>query len=100
MPPIIADGSQWGALFLARAGEGLDADRQFISEFPFTILDQKSQAGLTRIWAWGTSQQVFDWTADSELQKQLPGLFFNIPVGEEITLLRIKQWAPLEEVAS
>lgn len=100
MQALIANGSQWGALFLARVGAGLDEDRQFIADFPFTIVDEESRAGLTRIWGHGTALQVFEWTGDSELQKRLQGLFFNFPVGEEITLLRIKQWAPFEEVAS
>ena len=94
-----SDGNTWGGRITARTGEDLTTDLQTITDEGFTVLGQDARAGETTVWVYGTASVVGTWITDTDLKLALPGLFFPIPKGEEVTLARVKQWTAFKNYA-
>lgn len=94
----IADCDTFGGLFLAQTGEGRDRDREIILGLGFTILLEEPRAGEVKMWVHGPVSSVDTVLADYELKVSLPGLFFPLPEGEEITMHLLYSWAPRENL--
>jgi hypothetical protein len=95
---VVADGDTFGGLFKAQTGQGLDRDRDTITGLGFTIIREDPRAGETKVWVYGPVASVELVINDYLLKVQLPGYFFPLPVGEEITEHLIVSWAPREDL--
>ncbi len=94
----VADKDTWGAKFEAADGDRLVIDRQLIVDLGFTIVAEDLLAGRTKIFAWGPGSSVNAYRLDTLNLCTLPGLFFLINPGDEITESLIRAWVPRSEI--
>jgi len=85
----------FGGLFQAapKTTFQFDTDRETIIGLGFTIIDEESRSGQTEVFVTGPSSAVDLATNDFNLKCQLPGWFFLIPEGTDITVSVLKRWA-------
>lgn len=88
----------FGGLFKARDGAGRDADRATIESLGFTIVAEDALAGETKIWVYGPGSSVDLVVNDFDLKAGLPGFFFLLPVGVELTESLIRSWTERENL--
>ena len=89
--PLVQENT-YGGLFKARTGRGLDLDRDIITGLGFTILAEEPRAGETHVFVHCGIDTLNAIVADYDLKISLPGWFFPLPVGEELTLTLVKDW--------
>jgi PKD repeat protein len=88
----------WGALFHARAQpQGLAVARQEILDRGFTILDERSFSGFTQICGYGNTASMMDVVNDPNFKFRVHSFFFELPVGEDLTLSLIQNWTDHDE---
>lgn len=95
----VSDGNTWGGRIIIRPEPDTTADRTTITGLGFTILGEDARAGETILWVSGTSAQVGVYISDFDQKFALPGHFFPIPKGEEVDLVRVKQWTSYKQIA-
>jgi hypothetical protein len=95
----LSDGNVWGGKIYARPTPDIDADRATVEAAGFTILGQDDTAGSSVLWVHGNAAYVGTYIADIEAKLALPGYFFRIPPGEEVSLVRIRQWNQYRQIA-
>jgi hypothetical protein len=67
-------------------------DRATITGLGFTIVGEDPRAGETEVFVHGPESAVDGVTNDFELKISLPGWFFRLPVGEELTESLVREW--------
>lgn len=97
--PLISDGKTWGGLFYARPYPDTLTDVEIIEESGFTVLGQDERAGATYVWVYGSAASVGTYLSDVDQKLQRLAWFFFIPKGEEVNLVRVKQWDPYRRIA-
>lgn len=87
IPVVYTTDQTWGGIFIARDEPGLTEDRALITAAGFTVALERSEAGETHVYVWGTMSQVLSWTGTRVmLQNQLPYFFWKIPAGLPMTI--------------
>ena len=95
--PLVQEDT-FGGYFKARPGQGRDADRTTIEGLGFTILTEEPRAGETKMWVYGPGSSVDTAINDFDLKVTLPGYFFPLPVGEELTETLVRSWTDRENL--
>lgn len=89
---VISDGSQWGGRIVARVDPDVVEDRAIVTALGFTILSEDLRAGETLLWVWGLGRDVGIYIQDPDRKLDLPGVFFPLPRGYEITDALVRRW--------
>lgn len=95
---LISDRDSWGAIFIARSGEGFDTDLADVTALGFSVLQQESFSGGVRLYCHGTGSGVGRFTNDFDLKYRIYGVFFPLPPNVEITPTLIRTWTRYENV--
>lgn len=84
----------WGALFLARSGDGAAVDRTDVLNLGFTLFDEATveRAGQTEYYGHGPTSAVISVINDFELKFRMPSFFFLLPQGEVLDASLVQKW--------
>jgi hypothetical protein len=83
----------WGALFLARTGDGLVEDRAAMEALGFTIFDDIfERAGHSEMYGHGPESAMEAVISDFDLKLRVHSFFFLLPEGEKLTASLVKKW--------
>jgi len=84
----------YGGKLIARAGEdNLQNDLQQLVDYGFIILGLDKRASETHVWVVGDFALADRWTNNFDTHRNtLPGWFFPLPIGREVTLSLVQQW--------
>ena len=98
----IVNANTWAGRITARPVGGYDADLAEIQAAGFTVLGSDFHAGESFVWVHGTYLAMDGWINDFERKFRLPGFFIPLGfshLGEEITLVLVKQWVSDGQIA-
>lgn len=88
----------WAAVFHARVGSNLSTDRQTVTGLGYTILAEERFSGSTHLYGYGPGTAVRAYVSDLELRQRLPGFFFQMVEGDDLTLGNITKWTSRQRV--